>query len=498
MLVAQYTFARTYGEPGWDCGRSVSHTPDGGFILTGWEESGNPGSHDILVMMVSPEGEPLWAKSFGGPGDDRGFAVSPTADNGFVVAGWTSSFGAGSRDFIVLKLSSDGSLAWARTFGGPGDDRPYSLTVTGDGEILIAGLTGSFGSGGDFLIIKIEQNGNPIWAYSFGGTGYDHPHSVALTADGGCVVAGGTNSFGAGGNDVLVLRILPDGSVGWARTFGGPVYDWCNALEVADDGTILLAGFSYSFGSGADDFFVLALSSDGSLVWSVAIGGADHDEAWSITRTEDGGLLAAGISFSFGSGGMDALLVKLDQLGSLSWARTFGGRSDDQLYSVKQVPGSGHILTGYTKSYGLSDNDLFLLRIDGAGEHQNCLLPCSPNASSLQPVVGYPDIEGTLASISTQEPNLTERNLNLSVTDVCLDVRVGENGASQPGAVECRFCLPGQAVFHASVQVPIRIYSADARLAYSGNLTKGENRISLDRGVYLWIAGPYRGRVAVW
>ncbi|RLF80741.1 hypothetical protein DRN32_02420, partial [Thermococci archaeon] len=114
-----------------------------------------------------------WAKTFGGGGYDYAYSIQQTSDGGYIVGGYTYSFGAGNTDFLVIELDSNGNLEWAKTFGGGGYDYAYSIQQTSDGGYIVAGRA-DFGAGGyDFLVIKLDSNGNI--------TGCSHIQSVSPT-----------------------------------------------------------------------------------------------------------------------------------------------------------------------------------------------------------------------------------------------------------------------------------------------------------------------------
>ncbi|MEO0210425.1 MAG: hypothetical protein ABIN66_01065, partial [candidate division WOR-3 bacterium] len=140
-LIGQFLFAKTYGGTSGDYAYSITQTSDGGYAVAGRTESFGAGSWDFLVLKLNPDGSLAWARTFGGTIDDYAYSITQTSDGGYAVAGYTTSFGAGNVDFLVLKLNPDGSLAWARTFGGTNDDYAYSITQTSDGGYAVAGST---------------------------------------------------------------------------------------------------------------------------------------------------------------------------------------------------------------------------------------------------------------------------------------------------------------------------------------------------------------------
>jgi len=262
---------------------------------------GNQNSKSINVIVSN--GQKTFEKTLGGSGDDYARSVTQTIDGGYIVAGYTSSFGIGNYDVYVLKLDSDGSIAWQKTLGGAGDDYASSIQQTTDGGYIVAGATTSFGAGnGDVYVLKLNPDGSLAWQKTFGGSGFDIANSVQETRDGGYIVAGYTDSFGAGSRDVYVLKLNSDGSLAWQKTFGGSDYDYALSVTQTTDGGYIVAGSTASFGAGWEDAYVLKLNSDGSLAWQKTFGGNGYDFADSVTQTADGGYIVAGLTSSFGDG----------------------------------------------------------------------------------------------------------------------------------------------------------------------------------------------------
>ncbi|MFZ8804522.1 MAG: MopE-related protein, partial [Candidatus Calescibacterium sp.] len=139
-----------------------------------------------------------FAKKIGGSNDDGAYSIIQSSDGGYVVAGWTSSFGAGGLDIYVLKLDSGGNVQWTKTIGGSGDDVAYSIIQSSDGGYVVAGYTSSFGAGWDWdiYVVKLDSEGDVVWTKTIGGSSYDVATSIIQSSDGGYVVAGWTSSFG--------------------------------------------------------------------------------------------------------------------------------------------------------------------------------------------------------------------------------------------------------------------------------------------------------------
>ena len=151
-----------------------------------------------------------WVKTFGGSNDDWGSSVQQTSDGGFILVGTTTSFGAGGFDVWLIKTDADGNKLWEKTFGGIRDDRGHSVQQTSDGGFILLGWTESFDAReADVWLIKTDAKGNKQWDRTFGGSSWDWGYSVQQTSDGGFIIVGSTESFGAGEGDVLLIKYRP-------------------------------------------------------------------------------------------------------------------------------------------------------------------------------------------------------------------------------------------------------------------------------------------------
>jgi len=178
-------FERVFGGPDVDRGVHVSPTRDGGYIAVGITKSFGEGDEDIYLVRTDSEGALLWSKALGGPGEDNGWLVEEVSD-GFLVAGFTNSSGAGGFDCYLVKTDSDGELEWSRTYGGEADDRCWGMVPARDGGFVLVGETASSGAGEeDCLVVKTDSRGRESWSQTFGGKAGDRCFSIALTDDGG-------------------------------------------------------------------------------------------------------------------------------------------------------------------------------------------------------------------------------------------------------------------------------------------------------------------------
>lgn len=156
-------------------------------------------------VLFAQAPDSLWIKTYGGTSSDYGWSVQQTSDGGYIITGYTSSFGAGN--VLLLKTNPFGDALWIMTFGGADHEYGRSVQETTDGGYIIAGYTRSFGAGdGDVYLIKTDSSGDTLWTKTYGGTSYDYGWAVQQTTDGGYIVAGATLSFGAGVWDVYLIK----------------------------------------------------------------------------------------------------------------------------------------------------------------------------------------------------------------------------------------------------------------------------------------------------
>ncbi len=335
----------------------------------------------VWCYVFPSEGHPQWLKTYGdtmGSGHTQARSIREAPEGGYVIGGYAEGYGAGGYDFFAMKVSSSGAAMWQSTFGGSGDDVAHSMDKTYDSKYghgyILAGETDSFGAGGeDFLVIKLAEDGSLGWKKTLGGSSWDTAYAVQQTSDSGYIVAGRTASSGMGAGDALIVKLYLSGVVQWQRTFGGTLYDEAYAISETTDGGFIVTGKTNSSGSGSYSFdlFVLKISSAGSLQWQKIYGGVHSDEGRAIEQTSDGGYILCGISHTSDSNSDEIIVLKLSSTGTIQWQKSFGETytflRDDGAYSLEQTSDGGFLIVG---ELYFSAEEIVAIKLTGAGALQ--------------------------------------------------------------------------------------------------------------------------------
>jgi hypothetical protein len=358
-------WTQTFGGTNYDEGYDVQQTADGGYILTGVNNSFGAGGQDGYLVRTDAAGDTIWTRTFGGSSSDYGYDVKPTQDGGFIVAGGTSSYGAGGKDVYLLKYNASGDTTWTRTYGGGLNDYGWNVQQTPDWGYIIAGETYSYGAGAsDVYLIKTDQLGNETWTQTVGGGSTDRGFCVQQTADEGYIITGSTYSFGAGDYDVYLIKTNAAGDTLWTRTFGGTSDDVGYSVRQTQDGGYIIAGYTDSFSVGSSDVYLIKTNPSGGAVWSQTFGGVGMDKGYSVCQIQSGGYVVAGGTYSLGAGSSDVYLIGTNSYGVEIWSCTVGGGDVDDGYCVQQTQDGGFIVVGGTESFGAGNADVYLIRFD--------------------------------------------------------------------------------------------------------------------------------------
>jgi len=354
-----FAWSKNYGGVGSDVAYSVVQTSDDGYTLAGYTTSSGV-SGDIWLVKTDSSGEILWSNNYGGSGTEGAFSVVQTFDGGYALAGYNWSVAAANYDFCLVKTDPTGALEWSKNYGLTDDEIAYSFVQSSDGGYVLAGFNSSAGYY-DFCLVKTDSTGVLEWSRNYGWAGDERAYSMVQTTDGGYALAGYNTSI-AGNYDFCLVKTDPTGTLEWSRNYEWADDELAYSLVQTFDGGYALAGINSTY-AYSDNFLLVRTDSSGDLQWSRNYGRKNLEQARSLVQTIDGGFALAGFN-STASGGYDFCLLRTDFSGNLEWTRNYGGVTLDAALSVVQTSDGGYALAGQTESFGVG-TDFWLVKVKG-------------------------------------------------------------------------------------------------------------------------------------
>jgi hypothetical protein len=359
--------------------------------ISGAKTQGSQGINDYWVVRTNASGNKVWDKRFGGNSREELFAVKETPDGGFILGGWSMSVisgdqtqsSRGSSDYWIVKVDANGNKLWDKRYGGPGDDELRAMEITSDGGYIFVGESSS-GIGGektesnhgefDVWAVKTDVNGNLQWEATYGGSLDDRVNAIQQTPDGGFIIGAWTISpvgfdvtqTGRGSSDMWLIKTDANGLKLWDGRYGGNDNEYLYSLGQTQDGGFILGGYTRSNvngevtipGKGGFDFWIVKTDIDGVKLWDKRYGGQQDEKGKSIAVTADGGFVMGGWSESLSGGdktestkgASDYWVIKMDAEGNLQWDKDLGAANEERLHDVLQTSDGGFIIAGHSFS----------------------------------------------------------------------------------------------------------------------------------------------------
>lgn len=357
-------FSKTYGTTLSDLVTGVRQTPDGGLIMCGFTIGGSFGDNDIFITKLDGSGNIVWSNLYGGSGNDQANSIEKCSDGSFIICGSTTSF-SGTYDPFAIKINQSGTVEWSKYYRWWNEDHGNAIIQTNDGGFIITGYSNSFSIGAfDVYSLKIDQSGGLMWARAYGGSENDYGNSIRTTPDGGYIIGGYTFSYGVGG-DAYILKLWGDGALKWTKTYGGAGFDNIKDIQNASNGFIA-CGSTSSFGLADEDAYVFNIDNqDGFVYWTRTFDGnaGGPSDFKKVLQSSDGGFLLTGNFQNTIKNMQDMTVLKLFGDGEFSYAKLFGGVSNDASTSISIKTDGGILIGGNTTSFGAGSNDTYILSL---------------------------------------------------------------------------------------------------------------------------------------
>ena len=308
-------WSKTFGGRKFDEIRWLQQTKDGGYILSGFTKSYSSEDFDGWLIKTDDKGKEEWSRTFGGNENDQIVSVQQTEDGGYILAGGTFTFNSGNEDGWLIRTDEKGREIWSKTFGGNEDDRIISVQQTKDGGYVLTGYTSSYGSGFDGWLIKTNEKGKEEWSKTFGEIDIDYLISVEQTNDNGYVLAGYTTSLGAGELDAWLVKTDTKGNELWSKTFGDSRLNQIYSVNQTKDEGYILTGITYSINDIMQGWLIKT-DKNGEKQWSKTYGNKEGGWLRTVLEAKDGGFIIVGTINK--NNKRDGWLIKTDENGNVS------------------------------------------------------------------------------------------------------------------------------------------------------------------------------------
>jgi outer membrane protein assembly factor BamB len=349
---------RTFEGPDYGAFFDFVLTQDGNILAVGATNHLHvpPFSGDAIFMKLTLGGDVLWERTWGGDEYEQAMSVAPAEDGGFYIFGETDSYGAGGRDFFLLKITEDGSEDWFKTYGNERREWPFGMLRLSNGELLIYGLTESIGGERDEYAIRVAKNGDVIWEYTVEHPGEEFVLDALETPEGDLILAVNVEQDGK------LVKLKADGSIVWAHRYELAGWQYPSRVAQAENGEFLLAGFSMSSSPRQADTWLARCTSSGELKWETSFGDSTFDDyANSMIRLSDGTYLIGALANGL-------LLSRVDGDGNVLWRRSL--LEQQTVYgalALSELEDGGYLVAGLIQLVNGRSYDAILLRTDGEG-----------------------------------------------------------------------------------------------------------------------------------
>ena len=412
---AQTTFQKVYLTGADRSAKSVLPTDDGGYMIAGSTTTNIVNDLDIYMLKTNDKGDTIVSKKYGGKKPDFINGMTKTSDGDFFIIGYTQSFSSGDFNIYLLKLDNNADTIWTRTYGGFGYDEGKEIIPTSDGNYVIVATSNSLNySNYNVELIKINPAGDMIWTKQYGGNNYDSGHSVKECPDGSLIVAGKTASTAQSVSSILLLKTNANGDSTWAKTYSGPDSYEGKFILANNDGSFTLCSDDSS-GARDSDIKVMKLDGAGGILWEKIYGGTMKDIGKMIQPTSDGGYIVAGITRSFGLVNPDMWLLKLDAAGDTTWARRYGSSGHEHCYAALETGDGGYIAIGHTKA-NFVNTEIMFLKLNSQGKLGPLAVEEFASAIRLS-IYPNPTIDGT-TKINWENTYGSDPESSLTVSDM--------------------------------------------------------------------------------
>lgn len=356
-----------FGGDGYEEAAQVYLRPKGGYLIAADTTSFGAGQRDAFLIEVDSDGNEVNRFVHGGAENDSAFAAL-ALDDGYVIAGRTSSFNDWTGDAYLVRADAAGQAQWERHFGASGTDSLECLFERDDG-FLAVGNTFEGGGGRNIVVAHVSNSGEVTNKTILPGEQDDWVNTGVAIPDGGIVLVGGRGTLNASEIQFLLITLNADGSVDSQKTYdlaGASTTGLTGVAMALEDGFYLLGQTMESMES-SEDVVILRVQQNGDLVWNETLHADEDEYGGGIVATGDGAAVIAATTRTYGAGGSDILLVKYNAEGNEVWARTLGSTDDESARAMVLAPDGGFLIVGERGTFIEGIQDLYVVKTNAKG-----------------------------------------------------------------------------------------------------------------------------------
>jgi len=405
---SQVKFQKTYKFYGYSEGMVVPTNDGTGYFLEIVTNDSTITQNDFCLAKINLFGDTIWTKIYGGNGNDAANKFFEDGLGNINIIGNTGSFGSASSSLYLLKTNSIGDTLWTKVIGNTHKIVTGNSVKLANGSFIILDLIDTIGTSlWDSGLIKIDSSGNVLWNKFYGGANDDELHSIIQLDDGGFILSGGTTTYGAGDYDSYIMRTDSLGAILWSKTYGGALFENSLSSIKCSDG-VIIAGGTKSFGFGGNDICIIKLDFNGNIMWAKAYGTSIDEMAYNIKQTSDNGFIIGGF-YGVITADRGEMAMKIDSLGNFQWAKSYGSSTcNDDFTGLNLTNDGGYIISGTSCSFGGFIYNAYIIKTDSLGNsgcnEQNRVFSTVDITSSITVTNPTPNVysDPTIVAKSTQ------------------------------------------------------------------------------------------------
>jgi hypothetical protein len=363
-LAQNYFYQKSFGTVNTELSRSIKLGADSAIYMVGYTNNTINTDFNIAISKLNYAGNVLWTKQLGDANYNAALYINTTNDGNFIICGENEP-SANNKDAFVLKIDTAGNVIWQNDIALPNNQSLKYCEQTSSGAIIACGATNDSAGYNDSWVVKLTSNGTLIWAKSYGTTANEYGQQIKETPNGNYVLMGDVRNVNTNNSyDFELFKLDTAGTIIWDKTYGDDLQNGSQGVLITSANNYLTYGESEVTLNSPFNFWIDLVNPQGDTLWHKLIGGAYADAVFSATEVSDG-FVFTGYSSSYNNGAAtDIVVFKTDTLGNMLWHNTYGTAGIDIGYEIIKGLNNDFFVTG---KYNAQADDNYLLHVNNNG-----------------------------------------------------------------------------------------------------------------------------------